>query len=613
MKKKMSGTRLRYQFDQIMSRGTAAMIVLLFCLVMLIVAALSIAACFVGGEGGVAGELWTGFMMTLDAGNLSGIATDNIPYLAMMALATLCGIFLTSILIGLITTGIESKLSDLNKGISVVQEKGHTVIIGFNDHIFGLLTELIEANANHKGACVVILGSQEKAEMEAALNARISDYKTTKVVCRSGVLYEAYALERCAIENSRSVIVNIHEDPDTVRVLLALSAYIKGKKLLHPELRFTTAVREQQYVEAAELAAEGRVSVVYVRDAIARIIANTCRQHGLSQVLTELFNFSGNELYFEKVPALIGKSFGDALSAFPNAVAVGLYGETFVGLNPPMDTVISEGDRLVLLEQDDGAYSLSTPPAVKEELICSKGTGGEKKPDRLIVLGSNDKLPILLAEYDSYVAPGTTVVIVDDDMDPAYIGSYENLEISLCHQPVSRELLCQLLDGSVANVLLLNDDSVTGEQSDAKTLLNLLLLRDIADRTQQHFAITTEMQDIDNQRLATRARVDDFVVGSNFVSLIMAQIAENCMLLPLIDDLLDESGSELYMKPATDYIHPGTAVNGYVLTESAARRGEIFVGYRHMSPHPAEVVVNPDKRKEIVFGENDLIVVVAQN
>ena len=47
--------------------------------------------------------------------------------------------------------------------------------------------------------------------------------------------------------------------------------------------------------------------------------------------------------------------------------------------------------------------------------------------------------------------------------------------------------------------------------------------------------------------LASQARVDDFVIGSNFASLIMAQISENPNIMPLIDDLLDESGSELYI------------------------------------------------------------------
>lgn len=49
------------------------------------------------------------------------------------------------------------------------------------------------------------------------------------------------------------------------------------------------------------------------------------------------------------------------------------------------------------------------------------------------------------------------------------------------------------------------------------------------------------------------------------------------------------------------------------MTESAARRGEIFVGYRHMGSVKENVVVNPDKNETIVFGEDDQIVVIAEN
>ena len=121
------------------------------------------------------------------------------------------------------------------------------------------------------------------------------------------------------------------------------------------------------------------------------------------------------------------------------------------------------------------------------------------------------------------------------------------------------------------------------------------------------------MRSVDNQRLASQARVDDFVIGSNFASLIMAQISENPNMMPLIDDLLDESGSEMYMKPASDYVPVGVPVDSYILAESAARKGEIYLGYRHNDSVRTDVIVNPYKEETIIFGEKDLVVVIAEN
>ena len=552
-------------------------------------------------------------MYTLDTGNLAGVSTDNVFYLLLMFLATLCGLFLTSILIGIIATGVEDKLSNLRKGTSEVQEDNHTTIIGFDNNVYALLRELIEANSNKKDACIVVLGEQPKEEMEEAISSHVPETNSTRIICRSGNLHEAYALARCSVETSKSVIINVHDDAETVKILLALSTYIKDKELKNPNLRFIAALENSQYVEAANIAGEGRAEIIYAKDAIARIISNTCRQHGLSQVLTELFNFSGNELYFERIPALAGKTFKEATLSFSNAVAVGLYANGQAHLNPAMDTVIGKDDQIVLLELDDGAYIYHTAKAADTANICNRASSAAQASNSLIVLGSNDKLPIILAEYAKYVEPGTHVVIVDDDLDSEKLGTYKNLQIKVYTKQITRDLLCGFLDENANNILLLNDDSQEPEASDSQTLLRLILLRDIADKTARHFAITTEMRSVDNQRLASQARVDDFVIGSNFTGLLMAQISENPNLAPLITDLLDASGSELYMKPAANYVSVGVPVDSYSLTESAARKGEIYVGYRHIGETRTNVVVNPNKEDLITFGEHDHLVVIAES
>ena len=613
MKKRSVRQLLYYWLDCMMSKGTIAMSVLLFVITSAIVLVIGIIAWLVSDDGGFLYQMWNSLMYTLDAGNLAEVSTDNLAYLFLMFLATLCGLFITSVLIGVISTGIESKLSDLRKGSSVVQEDGHTVIVGFDHNVYVILRELIIANSNKKDACVVVLGEQSKEEMEDAISSHISDTATTRIICRSGILHEKYALERCSVETCKSVIVNTHDDAETVKIILALATHIKNKNVLNPDLRFICSLEDDQYIEAANIAGEGRAAIVFAKDAIARIISNTCRQHGLSQVLTELFNFSGNELYFEKVPELIGKSFKTSLMSFSNAVAVGIYSSGIAKLNPSMDTVIGEDDQIILMELDDGSYEYHTDEIPDETKICNGTSISATANSHLLVLGSNDKLSTILAEYSKYVEIGTHVVIVDDGLEKTAFGIYDNLEIEICSKPVTRELLLEFISGNANNVLLLNDDSRDTETSDSQTLLRLILLRDIADRAGLKFSITTEMRSTDNQRLAAQARVDDFVISSNFISLIMTQISENPHMMPLIDDLLDESGSELYMKPVKDYVKIGVPVDSYILTESAARKGEVFLGYRKNSNKKSEVVVNPDKNKTIVFDDCDQIVVIADN
>ena len=613
MRKQNFGAKLRYRLDCLISRGPIVMTLLLFGVALVFVCVLGFLAYLLNREGGLLHQLWFSMMHALDPGTLVGDDTGNIPYLALMTVTTLCGLILTSILIGIVSSAVEKKLSDLRKGISTVQEKDHTVIIGFNDSVYTILGELIEANANCRDASVVILGEEDKETMEESLAAHVPHTRTTRVVCRSGRLYEPFFLERCAVEKSRSILINVCDDAETIKIILVLTAYLKEKKVPAERIHFVASIQSRESLAAARIAAEGYGEILYATDAISRIIAHTCRQHGLSRVLMELFDFSGDEIYFETAPRLVGKTFRETLTAFRNATVFGICREGKVKLNPPMDTLIREGDRLALLEEDDGAFVM----AARAEPAWDKTVSRRKETNRdnnLLIVGSSEKLPLLLTEYDRYCLGPTRVIVVDQDLDPARVGTYKNLQVAARRCGVDRRLLEELLaEEDIDNVLLLSDDSEDAQRSDANTLVRLILLRDIADRLNRRIAITTEMRLADNQRLATSAKVDDFVIGTNIINVLMAQISQNREIMPLIGELLDEEGSELYMKPAVEYVVPGECVDFYTLTESAAAYGEIFVGYRQEKDGESVLVINPEKSGTVTLHEGDLVVVIAED
>jgi hypothetical protein len=149
-------------------------------------------------------------------------------------------------------------------------------------------------------------------------------------------------------------------------------------------------------------------------------------------------------------------------------------------------------------------------------------------------------------------------------------------------------------------------------------LVTLLHLRDIADRGGYTFSIVSEMIDIRNRQLAEVTRADDFIVSDRLVSLLMTQISENRDLAAVFADLFDPAGSEIYLKPATDYVVPGYPVTFYTVVEAARRRGESAFGYR-LRAHAGDatrsygVVVNPDKSTLIEFSPGDNVIVLAED
>ena len=238
-------------------------------------------------------------MHALDAGTLAGDETSDIGFVILMTIVTICGIFVTSILIGIISSAFEEKLNSLRKGFSKVIEENHTVIIGFNDSIYTVMTELIEANSNHKNACILVIGQEEKEVMDEEIQNHIEDFKTTRVICRSGKPTNAALLEMASMETARSIIVNEDDDFTAIKAVLSVVAYMKSKNVFDNDTYITALIHNRENLEAAKIAGEGKAEIIFFEDMITRVIANTCRQPGLSSVLTDMFDFGGSEFYFE--------------------------------------------------------------------------------------------------------------------------------------------------------------------------------------------------------------------------------------------------------------------------------------------------------------------------
>lgn len=69
-----------------------------------------------------------------------------------------------------------------------------------------------------------------------------------------------------------------------------------------------------------------------------------------------------------------------------------------------------------------------------------------------------------------------------------------------------------------------------------------------------------------------RSRADDFIVSDRLVSLMMCQVSENKEYAAVFEELIDPEGSELYLKPADEYVEPGLPLSFYTLIEAARRR-----------------------------------------
>lgn len=625
--------RWRYRFDNFMARGTGA---LLFALaVASAVMVLAIAGVVVltrvapvGDDGEPLSFLalaWMGLLRTLDTGTMGG-DTGSAWFLAAMLAVTIGGVFTVSTLIGVLNNGLESKLSALRKGRSRVIETGHTIILGWSQQIFPILSELLLANESRKGACILVMGEGDKAEMEDEIAERIGPTGKTRIVCRSGSPIDLADLKIVSLQTSRSIIVLSPEgdDPDAsvIKTLLAITNAPDRR----PEPYHVVAeIRDPKNIEVARMVGRDEVELLLVGELISRIIAQTCRQSGLSVIYTELFDFGGDEIYFRDEPGLAGRPFGEVLAAYEDSAVLGVAPATGrPRLNPPMDQPLAAGDRLILVAQDDDSIRLSGRTATPSEEVLNPGLTPGTTPERTLLLGWNWRAAKILSELGQYVALGSHATVVTetagmaeglaDLADPARM-TIEWIEGDTADRRLLEGLGLETFDHII---VLSYSDEMEVQRADAKTLVTLLHLREIGERLGRPFPIVSEMLDVRNRALAEVTKADDFIVSDRLISLMLAQISENKHLAAVFDDLLDPEGSEIYLKPAAAYVRPGTPVDFYDVLEAARRKGEVAFGYRlaadaKNAERAYGIRLNPKKSESLSFTAEDRIVVLAES
>jgi hypothetical protein len=180
-----------------------------------------------------------------------------------------------------------------------------------------------------------------------------------------------------------------------------------------------------------------------------------------------------------------------------------------------------------------------------------------------------------------------------------------------------RDLLDQLKVQDYDHIIVLSYADLGIQDADARTLVTLLHLRDMAERDETPFSIVSEMRDMRNRELAKAAKVDDFIVSEQLVSLMISQFSENAELFEVFTDILDPEGAEIYLKPVGDYVVTGSPVNFYTVTEAARRRGETALGYRiaanaSNAAQSYGVYTNPPKSAQVTFAKEDKIIVIAE-
>ena len=622
--------RLRYRFDNGLARGIGAVLTWLGAITAILVLVVSLLTwLFKLGPSdeptSFLESIWLAAGRYLDAGTFTGDQASG--YRVFSVLITLVGIFIGAAIIGLISSGLDTRLQELRRGKSDVIEGGHTLIIGRNAKLPSIISELVEANRSNESHVIVILSPDDVVEVTDALNRDVTDMGNSRLVVRSGLPTRLADLLRMNPHDAKSIIVLNPEGEESntygVKVILALHKILGEASTV----QIIAEIEGEDTSQALSEVVGSRLIAISPTEIIARITAQTSRASGLGLIYQELLDFDGDEMYVKLVPQnLVGRTFGELLLASSNATIIGMEKtDGSVLLSPPLTTVFANGDSVIGIAEDDSVFHLDLVPERWQPNEEKQITSAEFKRERSLIIGWNQMAPRVIMEIEADVAPGSElVVLVNPELhDLALVAAHIN-SLGLVNQSL------QIVEGDTIARVSIVAATASGEfdhylilcenppfhidEADARVLLSLMHLRSVHATTSGN--IVTELRDPDDVELASDGNGDDFIVSQQLISLLLAQLSESPQLVEVFSDLFGAHGSGIAKHPYARYAPNNTATFGEVIAE-ARNWGVIAIGYQCAAAvgRPgflaAGLRLNPPKDERITFSADDQVIVIA--
>jgi hypothetical protein len=232
-----------------------------------------------------------------------------------------------------------------------------------------------------------------------------------------------------------------------------------------------------------------------------------------------------------------------------------------VKLNVGPQTPIGPGDSVIAIAEDDAVLALAPPSSASvDDARISPATPVPDAPDRTLVLGYNHRAPLVISELAQYARDGARVVVVADvPQSSVAVASTDALTVDYHERStIDRAVQDDLDIPQYDRVIVLSySDQLDHHEADARSLVTLLHLRDIAQRGGKAFTIVSELLDEDDVELAKVASVDDIIVSDQVLSMMLAQLSENHHLAAVFGELFQADGAEVYLRPADQYVSAG--------------------------------------------------------
>ena len=602
MKKESISKRYKYYLDKKLSRGMFSVFKLVALGLTMVIVFIAFLLTVFHLKATFFDSLWDSFATTIN-GWFPSSEDGSIGYIILNSITAVLGLLFSSVLIGMISSGIERRVEDLRNGNSVVLENDHYVILGYNHGEHRLVNQIIQNGYKGK-KCIVILTDLEKPALEDEFSNTLDLPRNVEIIVRHGDITMINDLRMCSIEKARVVIINAIDDNRRLKAVLAVSAL----KREYPEcnVNIISCISNVEYMLPAETLKRNGVLTLPTDSVMASLLAHSAKEAGVSYAFRDLLNYEGSEIYFEQDDRFKDKTIGQLVASVRDAVVLGVRHDGKTVLNPGRDCVVEAGDELILLEESSNSfkYAKGTRKAPTENVLPKLAQG---KKDSTVIFGANPMLPRIM-QFLAYDNDVTLVTHRDDQYALACKNDHPGTDWKDYDSVVpSMEVLAATVENA-DHIIILSDRTSDWDEADLKAALLLLKLDEIKHERGLSFNVATELVKENAKNYVITDVGYDYVINSNLSSLAMAQIADRPQLTDVFEELLSMGGNELFFIPTGTLEiqigdHDVQDLKTLVLSYGCELLG-LSKGNR--------IILNPDSDELINIGSDDRLIVLGQ-
>jgi len=637
--------KLKYRFEKYLNKGGSSIFISLFVVfIVLFVFIILMRAVILwiwpdlSYTDSFLDDIWYTWLQLTDPGNMN---QDNLAptWLKITTIMSgVVGVIILSMLIAFITTTLEKVFYNFRKGRGKVLEEDFTLILGWNERVVDIIRELMLANESEKDAAVVILSNEDKEEMEDLITKRIPNSLTTRIITTTGDFANINELKRINIEGAKSIILlancsesaseddKMFSDVQSIKAIMAIIACQGGKN----ELPIIAEIFNEKKRDLIGYFEDENIIALDSWEIMGKLLVQTSLTSGLEMVYNEILSFDGCEIYFYK--ADWNKiAFGDLPMRFKDGIPLGVYNENDgMTLRPGKEYVMKQEDQILILAEDDSTIKFQPSSVHNVTEIKLVNIKLEQKQKNILILGWHNLAEIFINESEDYLLEGSTFDIHIKEPSDETISRIDELKelykgfvITLTDSDsLDLESLKAATPFNYDNVVILSQDSSEqrADKIDSDTLIILLLLRKIkSELPLVHTKIITQVLNSENQEIITQTDVDDFIISNKLITMILAQLSEQPLIMKFYEDIFSEDGSEIYVKSISLYsdTFPLKTTFGDLIG-LADQRNEICLGIRKGSESKNAnanfgVTLNIDKNEALILNEDDFLVVLSED